>query len=174
MPQVSGSWQERSMKRLAAFADRILFLAAVGLMLAMLASVVLGVVSRHVSRPLSWTDEMAQYLLVWTGFAGWIIASRRGGHIRILAVANRLGGKPRALLEVMIQLAVASMGAAILFYSFSLIQRNLDVESISVPFPSAALYLPLPLLGAGLILQACADLAMFLSGSLSASEGRTP
>jgi TRAP-type C4-dicarboxylate transport system permease small subunit len=162
------------MKRLAAYADRLLFSAAVGLMLAMLVSVVLGVASRQLNRPLSWTDEMAQYLLVWTGFAGWLIASRNGSHIRILALADRLGRKWRMLLEILIQFAVAAMGGAVVFYSFSLIQRNLDVESISVPFPAAALYLPLPVLGAGLMLQAFADLARFLSGTRSANEGRTP
>ena len=56
--------------------------AACLLMLALLASVSLGVLFRALGSPLVWSDEMAQYLLVWTGFAGWMIASRNGNHIR--------------------------------------------------------------------------------------------
>ena len=68
---------------LAKWSDRLVEAAAVVLLLAMLAAVFLGVVFRLVGEPLAWSDELAQYLLVWTAFIGWIIASRRRSHIRI-------------------------------------------------------------------------------------------
>ena len=162
------------MTRVAHLADRLLHAVAVVLMLALLASVVLGVVSRQMNQPLSFTDELAQYLLVWTGIAGWMIASRRRGHIRILAFANLLfRGSARLALEIATQALVAFFGFAITWYSFGLIERNLDVESISVPFPAAALYAPLPLLGLCLLLQAIADAALALRrGRVVASEGQ--
>lgn len=160
------------MKPLVALADRLMRAAAVVLLLALLISVVLGVVSRQLNEPLSWTDELAQYLLVWTGFAGWMIASRRHGHIRITVFANLLKGAPRLALEIATQAAVAVMGAALLWLSFDLIRRNLDVESISVPFPSAMLYAPLPFLGLTLIFQAIADAADAIHGHVDSSGGQ--
>ena len=65
------------MKSLVALSDRRVRAAAVGLLLALLVAVLLGVASRQLNAPLAWTDELAQYLLVWTGFTGWIIAARR-------------------------------------------------------------------------------------------------
>ena len=63
--------------RLLTLSDRLVRYAAVALLLTLLATVVAGVVSRQLNAPLAWTDELAQYLLVWTGFTGWIIAARR-------------------------------------------------------------------------------------------------
>ncbi len=160
------------MSQLVSIADRLVRAAAVVLMLALLISVTLGVLSRQINQPLSWTDELAQYLLVWTGFAGWMIATRRHAHIRITMFADRLPGAPRILLELLIQAALALFGAALVWYSFRLIQRNLDVESISVPFPAAALYVPLPFLGLTLILQAAADAMVALRGKVDTTGGQ--
>jgi TRAP-type C4-dicarboxylate transport system permease small subunit len=161
-----------SIPQLTAFADRTVKATAALLLMALLVSVALGVLSRALNQPLSWTDELAQYLLVWTGFAGWMIASRSHGHIRITFLANMLRGGNRIALELATQAAVAFMGAALIWYSVALIRRNLDVESISLPFPSAALYVPLPLLGATLILQAIADVLAALRGDANISEGQ--
>lgn len=154
----------------AATADALLRGSAGALLLCLLGSVTLGVVSRQLNAPLSWTDEMASYLLVWTGFAGWMIALRRHSHIRIGMIADRLSGTPRLVLEIATQAAVALMGALILRHSFGLIERNWDVESIALPFPSAALYLPMPVLGLALILQALADGASALRGHVAHAE----
>lgn len=160
------------MKQLVALADRLVQAAAVVLLLALLISVALGVISRQLNQPLSWTDELAQYLLVWTGFAGWMIAARRRGHIRITVFANLLPNAPRLALEIATQAAVALMGAAMIWYSFGLIQRNWDVESISLPFTGAMLYAPLPLLGAVLIFQAIADALAATHGDVDHSGGQ--
>jgi TRAP-type C4-dicarboxylate transport system permease small subunit len=138
--------------------------AAAVLLLALLVCVFLGVVSRQLNAPLAWTDELAQYLLVWTGFAGWLLASRNRSHIRITVVGDKLPARARIKLEIAIQAAVAAFGAGIVYFSFALIKRNLDVESISLPIPHATVYLPLPLLGLALILQAARELRASVRG----------
>ena len=87
--------------------------------------------------------------------------------------ADMVKGMPRLAIEVVTQLAVAGFGLALVYYSVSLIQRNLDVESISVPFPAAMLYVPLPFLGLTLILQAFVDAMVAIrSGRVDASSGQ--
>lgn len=146
------------------FCDRLVRAAAVALLLTLLVCVVLGVISRQLNAPLAWTDELAQYLLVWTGFVGWIIAARRRSHIRITVIADRLPTIAGQGLEIVTQLAVITFAGVLVRYSFALIERNWDVESIALPVSSAALYIVMPLAGLALILQALADIAAVVAG----------
>lgn len=127
-------------------------------MLAMLAVVVLGVAFRAANNAISWTDELAQYLLVWVGFLGWIIASRRRSHIRIGVLIDRLPSAARVAAELLIQVLVIALAVILLWQAQGLIARNIDVYAVTLPFPSAMLYALLPVLGVALILQAVADM----------------
>lgn len=164
------------MRFLLHFSDRIVRWSAVALLLALLASVLLGVISRQLNAPLAWTDELAQYLLVWTGFVGWIIAARRRSHIRITVFADLLPGGAGRALEILTQLAIIVFAAVLIRYSFGLIERNWDVESIALPISGAALYVVMPLAGLALILQALAEIADVLAGRrhLAAEPGSQP
>jgi TRAP-type C4-dicarboxylate transport system permease small subunit len=149
---------------LARWSDRLVEAAAVLLLLAMLAAVFLGVVFRLAGEPLAWSDELAQYLLVWTSFTGWIIASRRRSHIRIGLIVDRIKGPLRRVAEIATQLLVLLLGAILLFKSFGLIQRNVDVEWISLPLSVALVYIPMPIAGLAIVLQALAQIAEAASG----------
>lgn len=140
--------------------------AACLLMIALLASVTLGVVFRTAGQPLVWSDEMAQYLLVWTGFAGWIIAGRRGSHIRITVFIDRLPRAARFALEGAIQLAMIGFALALLWYSPAIIRRNLDIEWVSLPLSAAILYIPVPIAAFALLLEALGALAALARGRL--------
>lgn len=152
------------MKSFAALADRLAYWAAVVLLLSLLAVVVLGVFFRQINAPLAWSDELAQYLLVWTGFVGWIIAARRRSHIRIMVFAQCLPRPAQAVLEIATQIAVIVFAAILLRYSWGLIERNWDVESIALPITSAALYVVMPFAALALILQALAEIGDVLAG----------
>ncbi|BCB18408.1 TRAP transporter small permease [Bosea sp. ANAM02] len=152
------------MKSLAALADRLVYWAAVALLLTLLAVVVLGVLFRQINQPLAWSDELAQYLLVWTGFVGWIIAARRRAHIRIMVFAQRLPRAAQAVLEIATQVAVIVFAGVLLRYSWALVERNWDVESIALPISSAALYIVMPFAALALILQALAEIGDVLAG----------
>ena len=144
--------------------DRLLMMSAVLLLLAMLASVFLGVVFRLLNQPLAWTDEMAQYLLVWTAFVGWIIAGKRHSHIRINVIIDNLPRNARRLAEVFIQALVAVLGLILLTQSFGLIQRNLDVEWVSLPLSAALVYIPLPIAGFAVVCQSALNIVDALAG----------
>lgn len=154
------------------WSDNLVGAAAVLLLLAMLAAVFLGVVFRLAGEPLAWSDELAQYLLVWTGFTGWIIASRRRSHIRIGLIVDRLKGWPRRAAEIVIQLLVAALGAILLFKSFGLIQRNVDVEWVSLPLSVALVYIPMPIAGCAVILQSAAQIVEAVRGNVARDSAR--
>ncbi len=145
---------------------RLVDTAACLLVLSLLGTVTLGVVFRALGNPLVWSDEMAQYLLVWTGFIGWMIAARNGSHIRITVFLDLLARGPRLAAEVVIQLAMLGFALALLWYSPSVIIRNLDIEWVSLPISAALLYIPVPLAALALVVQALVDIAHAFSGRL--------
>jgi TRAP-type transport system small permease protein len=146
--------------------DRLTRLAAVLLVLAMLGSVMTGVVSRQFNRPVIWSDEMAQNLLVWTGFIGLMLAARRRSHIRITIFIDLLPRTLRLMAEALIQLSVIVLALALLRYGTPLIGRNWDIEWISLPLSAGLLYLPIPFAALVLMGQAVADLRHALAGEL--------
>jgi TRAP-type transport system small permease protein len=153
-----------SMNSFLSITDRLLRWSAVVLLLTLLASILIGVISRQLNAPVAWSDELAQYLLVWTAFVGWIIASRRRAHIRITVFADKLPAPLALALELLTQGLVVLFAVVLLRYSFGLIDRTWDVESIALPITAAALYIVMPLAALALILQALGDAALALAG----------
>jgi TRAP-type transport system small permease protein len=155
------------MSQLAVALDRMIRLVAVALLLALLTCVVTGVVSRLLNRPVVWSDEAAQYLLVWTGFIGWMIASRRRSHIRINVFIDKLPRSLRLIMEVLIQLAVIVLAILLIRWGWPLIGRNWDIEWVSLPLSTALLYLPVPFAAAILVGQAMVEIGLALQGKLA-------
>lgn len=145
--------------------DNALRVCAVLLMLALLASVVTGVVSRVFGRPVPWSDELAQNLLVWTGFTGLMIAARRRNHIRITVLIDRLPRRLRAAMEIALRLAVILFAVSLMRWGTPLIERNWDIDWVSLPLSVGLLYLPIPLVALVLIGQAMAEIAEIARGA---------
>jgi TRAP-type C4-dicarboxylate transport system permease small subunit len=152
--------------------ERALSLAAVLLLLGLLAAVVTGVAARQLNRPVAWSDELAQHLLVWTGFVGWMIAGRRRAHIRIGAVVDRLPPPLRVPLEVVIRLVVIAFAGALLWHGTPLVPRNWDISWVSLPLPSGLLYLPIPVAALAVAAQALAEIGRLVG--LADDDGGPP
>lgn len=153
---------------LHALSERLLRAAAVVLVMGLLGAVVTGVVSRLFNRPVIWSEELAQYLLVWTGFLGLMIASRRRSHIRIDVFINLLPRPLRLVWEVLIQLAMIVFALAMARYGVALIGRNWDVDWVTLPLSAALLYVPIPFAAATLVVQALIEIALALKGRIAA------
>lgn len=145
-------------RRLVATADTLLKAAGGALVVALLATVTAGVVSRSLNRPLAWTDEASGYLMVWTACCGWMLATRRGAHIRIGYFLDRLPGPLRRATEAAIHLGLALLGALVAWQGIGLVQRNADIEAMALPVSAAWLYVPLLPAGLLMVAQALADL----------------
>ena len=140
--------------RLTALLDRWVCHACVLLFMAILVTMVLQVTFRYVlSTPLTWTEELARYLYIWACFLGAPVALRRGNHVTIVFVAERL---PRGLsrpvtlccqvlaLVFLVQLAI--QGAI-------LTVRSHTVEAITLPIPWSVIYLAAPLSAVLMLLE---------------------
>lgn len=147
----------KALTMLRSTADAILFASAAATMAALLGVVVAGVVSRAFGDPVIWSDELARYLMVWLACLGLMLASRRRSHIRIAVLIDRLPRNAARFLEVAIQAAVAGFGFAIAGLGVGLVERNLDIDAISMPIPQALLYALLPVAGTAIGLQGLAE-----------------
>ena len=67
-------------------------------------------------------------------------------------------GTALMLAEIVIQLLVLAFGLILLTQSFGLIQRNLDVEWVSLPLSVALVYIPIPIAGFAVVLQAALEI----------------
>jgi TRAP-type transport system small permease protein len=144
--------------------DRALHLAAGLLLLALLITVMAGVVSRAFNHPFSWTEEASGFLMVWLVCFGWMIASRRSAHIRIRYFQDKLSASAWRWTEVALQAAVGVLGAVIAWNSVYLVIANSDVEAVSLPISTAWMYVPLFPAGLVTLGQALAEVWMQRSG----------
>jgi TRAP-type transport system small permease protein len=149
---------------LARLFDRALAVIACALIVALLATVTAGIVSRGFNQPFVWTDELAGFLMVWLACFGWMVAARRRAHIRIRFFQDKLPYQPKRWTEITIQCGTALLGVVVAIKSIHLIQANADVDAIAMPVSTAWMYAPV--LPAGLLCagQAVADILAALRG----------
>lgn len=90
------------------------------LMAAMVLDVLLGVFNRFIFKfSISWTEQLARFLLIWISMIGAAMAVRLGAHIGVLFILNRLGrwrGKLLMINSVLIILFLGLVG----YYGFKL------------------------------------------------------
>jgi tripartite ATP-independent transporter DctM subunit len=61
-----------------------------------------GVIARYVfQRPLVWSDELAAVLFLWLSMLGAVAALRRGEHMRMTGLVNRVSPGAQAMLETL-------------------------------------------------------------------------
>nr|WP_305123406.1 TRAP transporter small permease subunit [Roseomonas sp. GC11] len=130
-----------------------------GLLLALLGAVLLGVLTRAANDPVIWSDELSRILMVWLACIGWILAGRKRIHIRIRYVQDRLPAPLRRGGEVAIQAAITLLGLLLTGYGALLVERNHDLEATTLPLSMAWLYVPMVLAGLATALQGAAEMA---------------
>jgi TRAP-type transport system small permease protein len=144
--------------RASRFVDGMLRWVAGALVVALLLVVTAGIVTRAANQPLSWTDEAAGYLMVWLAAFGWMLATRRGAHIRIGFFSDFLPIRARAALDGLLRALTAAFGALVVLTSLLQIRANLDIEEMALPIYTAWLYPPLVPAGALTLAQALAEM----------------
>ncbi len=145
--------------------DRALAVLAAAFVVVLLGTVMAGVLFRAANHPLSWTDEAAGFLMVWVACLGWMIATRKQTHIRIRFFLDKVPSTPKRGVEVVLQLAMAVLGAVIAWYSVHLIRTNADIETISMPIAVAWMYVPLLPAGLVTLLQALVEIGRQVTGT---------
>ncbi|HVN34725.1 MAG TPA: TRAP transporter small permease [Casimicrobiaceae bacterium] len=160
------------LRRLVGAFDQAAAIVAGALVVALLADVSLGAITRSLGDPLIWTDELARFLMVWLAVAGWIVASRKRLHVRIRFFQDLLPFRVHRAVEVTLQLAMLLFGALILVYGVGLVAKNRDLEATTLPIAMAWMYVPLLPAGAVTLAQALHELVAAFSLRASGESAR--
>ncbi len=144
--------------RLVRVVDRTVRAVAAISAAALTVVVTIGVVSRAAGDPYAWTDELSRLMMVWVAMFGWILASRRHAHIRIRFFHNLLPPLAWSIAEIAMQFSVVVFGLLVVWFGAELVERNHDVEAISMPVSMMWFYVPLVMAGGLAAAQAAADI----------------
>jgi TRAP-type C4-dicarboxylate transport system permease small subunit len=139
------------------------------LMLVMLISVLWQITTRYFLEISSAvTDELARYLLIWIGTLGAAYVAGKRWHLAIDLLPSKLTGKPKAALEVIINLCIISfalfamvIGGIRLVY----ISHLLGQTSAALTLPLGYVYMILPLSGLLIIYYKVDDIFSILKVS---------
>lgn len=122
---------------------RNLSLTLVGLMTA---AILLQVFFRYVlGSALTWSEEVARFMMVWMTFLVAPIAYRAGANVALDIVISRIPGRAFELLKIIINLLVIGFVVTFFFESFGLIGRGLKMKASTVDIPMAYVYAIIPI-----------------------------
>jgi TRAP-type C4-dicarboxylate transport system permease small subunit len=149
--------REAAVPRLAgltAVLDWLTCRACIALFAAILVVMVLQVVFRYVlNAPLTWTEELARYLYIWACWLGAPVALRRGNHIAIAFVSDRLPPGLERLVALVTQVAALVFLIQLTIQGGILMAKSHTVEAITLPIPWSAIYIAAPISAVLMILE---------------------
>jgi len=145
--------------RLSADLNRICWVLAGILIVAMLASVGLQVIARYIFfSPPSWTEELARYCMVWAGLLGATVAFHRQED-PVLAAAPQPRAKWLAVMLVLIRAsAVVIFLLPVFYWSPVIVAHHMDRLTESMKITSGYVMLIVPIFSAVILVHLLAGL----------------
>lgn len=92
--------------------------AICGLLIAMTVVVFSQVIARYVFQaPLSWSEELARFILMWLSMLSAAYAFKTGSHFALRLVVGRLPMQLQRIIAIIVHLIVAAFFAVLLYYA---------------------------------------------------------
>ena len=136
----------RALQSLSRWCNRTSKVLVIGMMAVMSVVVLAQVFLRYVVQAsLSWSEELARYLMVWIGLFGASLALQEGRHIEVTLLLDRM---PRALRKILMGIALlAVLGfLGLVFYQGIVLTRNIWLQrSPAMSLPMVIPYAAIPL-----------------------------
>jgi TRAP-type C4-dicarboxylate transport system permease small subunit len=142
------------LERLTAALDRAACWTCVALFMAILVTMVLQVTFRYVlAAPLTWTEELARYLYIWACWLGAPVAYRRGNHIVIAVVSERLPSRLGRIVGLGTHAMALFFLVQLAIQGTILTARSHTVEAITLPIPWSMIYVAAPISAVLMLLE---------------------
>lgn len=117
------------------------------------------------SNPFSFTDELAEFLLIWVGLLGAAYVTGQKQHLAIELINKRLSERNMIRLKLFINLLIIIFALLVLLVGgtrFVIINIRLEQLSAAMQLPMWYVYLVLPLSGLFIIFYAMDDIVNLL------------
>ncbi|VAW12383.1 hypothetical protein MNBD_ALPHA09-120 [hydrothermal vent metagenome] len=117
--------------------------AGAGVVILMMAVVGYSVVNRYIlGTPITWTDELSGYLVVALVMLGAAEALRRGDHISVDLITDRLGEGGRRVAEIWGNLLVLVLAVALLISARETLAYSLGFGILSEGYLEVPMWIP--------------------------------
>ncbi|MEX2631255.1 MAG: TRAP transporter small permease [Tistlia sp.] len=115
--------------------------AAMGLLVGLIVVTVIGVLDRFLlNLGLTWTEELARFLLVWTSFIAAVVAARHRQHFKVELLSRRFGRYGTQAIALLCLLA----SVTVCFYGVRLTLFFDSQTSPALGVPMSAVYASVP------------------------------
>src|SRR5258708_1340250 len=111
-------------------------------MIGTLAMVMLSVAGRLLAFHVPGTDAYAGYCMAGAGFLALAHTLKRGAHIRVSLILDRLDGAPRRALELWALFASTVLAGAFAYFSVRLVVQSLEFNDVSTGNDATPLWIP--------------------------------
>jgi len=161
MDQIEERKREGWFDRVSHQADRAARLLVALMMAVMSAIVLFGVFNRFIFKiPISWTEEIAKYLLIWISMIGSAIAVRIGGHMGVGMFVSKLRQRPRTVVTWINQLAIVGFIVILIYLGMKVSIKELHTFGYTTRIPMFWPFLAIPVGGLMILIQLLSILKM--------------
>lgn len=133
------------------FIEKVLGIFLTLLMTAMVIGVTWQVITRFLmAQPSSYTEELARFFLIWIGILGAAYAFRKGAHLGLDLLTQKLHGAAKRRTAVVANLCCFGFAASVMvFGGFKLMMLTLELNqtSSSLGVKMGYIYIVVPLSG---------------------------
>ncbi len=135
------------------WANRISEAALFVFMLVMLAVTTLQVIFRFFFTALSWSEEMSCFLLVFVSLLGTAVAFKRGSHIAITFLIDKVPPVARRIMLTFIQILGLFFFGVVSFYGAGLMRAEATQLTPAMQISMKWVYLMYPIIGVVIMLH---------------------
>lgn len=115
------------------------------------------------NRPSSVSEELLTYMFGWMSLLAGAYVFGKRDHMRMGFVADKLTGKPKLALELVIELMTLIFAAVVLVYGgIAIVRLTLSQVTASLGIPMGYVYLIVPIAGVTIILYNLLNMADML------------
>lgn len=124
--------------------DKLCCIIVVVLLASMVFVTSVQIICRVFFSALSWSEEVARYLLVWSTFIGAGCVYKKGGHISVLIAQELLPHKLRKMVQILVHLLCGTFFAIAVYYGFKYMNMQGTQLSAALRIPMRLMYLAIP------------------------------
>ena len=113
------------------------------------------------NQPLTWSEEVARHLMIWSALLGAAVAYRRKGHLGMDVIVMLFSPQWKRIVEGIVHLLSIGFFGLILLNGIPLVQKTMSQLSSAILIPMGYIYAALPVGSAFLLLFALEKLFGF-------------
>jgi len=105
------------------------------LLFIMLVLVSVQVITRYIfNNPISWTEEMARFILVWITFIGAAISLKQNQHVKFEYLLDKLSPRIKKVVETLGDIITGLFLLTTIFYGVKLAVNGHEIPSVTLEF----------------------------------------